>query len=203
MGVQADECKPVGRRHAVNETRRVAGRDRHAELRVLLSGADELVGVRLDAGSDPHQDCLGRVSSGRVLGKAVKVVKPVHHDAADAGFQRERELRVGLVVPVQDEPPGGDAGAQCAVQLPFGRHVDAETSPVGQPRHRPTEERLRRERDAVVECGHRLRAPGLEVPLVVDEQGRSEAFGEGEQVAPTDGEAAVRRDRRGVGQQRA
>ena len=136
-------------------------------------------------------------------GEALELVEAVDDDATDAGLPRRLQLGHGLVVAVEDEPVGRHAGGEGDVELAAGGHVEVHPLLVGEARHRQAEERLGGVGDPVTERGHRLAAAGPEVGLVVDEQGRAEALGQLEHVAPADAEPSVVADGRRVGQQLA
>ena len=94
--------------------------DREAELGVLLPGADEFVGMGLDPGRHPDEH-LRAFRRGRTrleeAAEAGDLVERVHDDAADAHLERRGELVGRLVVAVQDEPIGRDAGGEGDVKL--------------------------------------------------------------------------------------
>ena len=127
---------------------RLGGRARghgEAELGVLLAGADELVGVRLDARGDPHEHRGPRRRRRRVSSRPPEpgdLVEGVDDDAARPRLERGGQLVVGLVVAVQDQALGGHAGRQRDVQLAAGRDVEAHALLVGQAGHGPAQERL-------------------------------------------------------------
>ncbi len=74
--------------------------------------------------------------------------------------------------------PAGHTGAQHEVEFTAGRDVDAETLFEGESRHRAAQERLRRERDAVVEGARRLSTSRAKRLLVVDEEWRAVGAGQ-------------------------
>ena len=165
----------AARASAASARRRVPG-DAEAELRVDLAGADELVGVGLDARRDAQQHRRpSRPPRGHERLEAVELVVAVDDDAADARRRRRAaQLVLGLVVAVQDEPVGGHPGGEGDVELAAGGHVEVQPLLVGEAGHRPAEERLRGVGGAVGERVDGLPAPGPQVRLVVDEQRRAE-----------------------------
>ena len=175
----------------VDRTSRVARRHGESEFGVLLTGANELVRVRLDAGRHAHEavERRRRADERREQGDLFEVVDD---EPVDADCDRAFQFVGRLVVAVHDDASGRHAGAQHEVEFAAGRDVDAESLFKGQSRHRATEERLRREGDAVVEGARRLstsRAQGL---LVVDEEWRAVGAGESAQRDAAD-EHVVRR----------
>jgi hypothetical protein len=99
----------------------VSGGEGEAELLVLVRGGDELVGVCLDAdrGADQHRH--GRASgshpgSGQWQ-QPVDLVEGVDHDVPDPGVHGEPQLVDRLVVAVQRDPLGREAGGQREAQL--------------------------------------------------------------------------------------
>ena len=78
------------------------GGNGEAELRVLLSGPDELVRVRLDARGDPHQDLRSLGSPGNGLQQAAQagdLVERVDDDAADPCRSAVASSSVDLLLP--------------------------------------------------------------------------------------------------------
>ena len=71
---------------------------REAELRAVPPGADRLVGVGLDAGGDAHEDAPTPAAAARSISS-----QRVEHDECGPGLGRGPQLRVRLVVAVNDE----------------------------------------------------------------------------------------------------
>ena len=181
----------------------VAGGHAEAELRVDLSGADEVVGVRLDAGRGPDEDLRPEPVVGMELREPVELVEAVDHDATHPGGPRLPQLLDRLVVAVEHEALGRNASGQGHVQLAAGGHIEVHPLLVRQARHGQAQEGLGGVGHAVAEGGDRLPAPTPEVGLVVDEQGRAVLLGQVEHVASTDAKPSVVADRRRVRQQAA
>jgi hypothetical protein len=157
--------------------------------------------VGLDPGGHPQQDLWHPGPAGHEVLEPVELVVAVDHDAPHAGVEGGRQLVGGLVVAVEDDPPGFGAARQGDVQLAARRDVDAHPLLGHQCRHRLAEERLAGVAGTVTEGGDRLPAALPEVQLVVDEQRRPVLHGEVAQVDPADGEAARAVDHGGEGQQ--
>ncbi len=203
VGVDTDQLDPGHQLERGNGGRRGAGGHREAELRVLLAGLDELVRVGLDPRRHPHEYPGTRRTRGgiRQFPEARDLVEVVDDDAAHAGRQGRRQLRLRLVVAVHHEAIGGDAGGQRDRQLARRRHVEAHPLLVGQPGHGLAQERLGRVGHTVSPGRDRLPAALPEVRLVVDEQRRAVLLRQGEQVHPADREPTVVGDPRGGRQQ--
>ena len=132
------------------------------------------MGVRLDARCDAQLD----PRAGQALGvqgvEAVELVEAVDDDQAGARGERGPELLHRLVVAVDDQAVGGDAGRQGDVQLTTGGHVEQQPLLVDEAGDGPAQEGLGRVHDvAVAEHLDRLAAAGADVVLVVDEQRRA------------------------------
>ena len=155
----------------------VARRDAEAELRVVLAGADELVGVGLDAGRDPDQHLRddGRPRRGSAR-EPVELVEAVDDDATDAGPPRRRAARRATCCCRAGRAgrPGTPAASATCSSPPVAtsRCMPSSWASRAIARHRNA---LVGVRDAVAERGDRLAAPGPEVGLVVHEQRRAEA----------------------------
>ena len=203
MAVQADEVHRRRSPGAVDGRRGVAVGQVEAELRVVLTGGDVLVGVGVHARRDAQQHVRRRTGAGGVQGvEAVELVEAVDDDVAHAGLDRRAQLVDALVVAVQRARVGGHAGRERDVQLAAAGDVEEHPLLVRQPGHRPAQERLRRvDRPAGAERVDRLAAAGAEVRLVVDEHRRAVLGGQLVDAAPADHQRAVRRDRRRVRQE--
>ena len=192
---------------------RTSGRSRgeaEAELRVLLTGSDEFVGVDLDAGGDPGQHA-GPPPHGRfgVLGAAVErgrvgdqaldpvdLVEGVDHDTAHPDRQGRGQLLGRLVVAVQDQPLGRYTGGQGYVEFAPRGHIEAHALLVDEPRHGHAQERLGGVGHPVAPGRDRLAAGGTQMRLVVDEQWRAVGLGQLPDVAAADGQPSVSADGR-------
>ena len=101
VAVQPDQPQPAAREHPAHRLRGVAaGRQREAELLVLVRGGDELVGVRLDADGHPdqHRDATGAARRGE-RGQPGDLVERVEHDARRSRPRPRRSSAVDLLLP--------------------------------------------------------------------------------------------------------
>ncbi len=187
----------------IDRTECVAVREVEAELRVVLAGRDELVGVRVHAGGDPQHHAWGRADTrGGQHVEAIEFVEGVDHDVADLGFDRLAEFVAGLVVAVERACAGGHAGRHRHVQFATGGDVEQQTLVVGEAGHRPAQERLGGvDHPLGPERRDRLSAPSSQMGFVVDEQRRAVVLGQRLDRHAADLEPAVVTDRRGVRQQ--
>ena len=127
--------------------------------------------VRFDTGSDAHEHRRPRRTFGCQALEPVELVERVGHDPADAGVERGCELGGRLVVAVEDDPLGREAGVQRDVELPAGGDVEVHPLLRHEACHRDAQERLARVGDAAgAEEAGVLPASPAEVFLVVDEQ---------------------------------
>ena len=127
---------------------RVAGGQREAELLVLVRGGDELVGVRLDADGRAdqhrHRRAAGRHAAARQRHQPVDLVEGVDDDVPDPGVDGQLQLDQRLVVAVQRDPLGREAGGQREGELVAAAGVQVQAV-VGDPAgDLAAEERLRR-----------------------------------------------------------
>ena len=175
VAVQAGQVQPRLGRHPLGRLQRVAGGQREAELLVLVRGGDELVGVRLDADGRPdqHRDgrAPGRDAGGAERDEPVDLVEGVDDDVPDARVDSQPQLGRRLVVAVQGDPLGGEAGGKRQRELVAAAGVQVQAV-VGDPAgHLAAEEGLRR----VVHVGAgegvgEVLGPAAEVVLVEHEQ---------------------------------
>ena len=86
----------------LHEVVRLAGVDRHAELRVHLARVDGLERVRIESAGEPQQHLLRhpRLSRGPV--QHLELVEVVHNEISDAAFNAVFDVRVGLVCAVEE-----------------------------------------------------------------------------------------------------
>ena len=113
----------------------------------------------------------------------------------------ESELELRLVVPVEHQALGGEAGPVRDVSLAAGRDVEIEPLLVDETRHRHAEERLAGVRDsAVAERGAVVAAPGAQLAFVVHVERGTERLRQRE-VAAADRQTAVAVDGRGTRKQ--
>ena len=146
VGVHADQLDRGQQLEGGHRLGRRARRHREAELGVLSAGADELVGVGLDAGRDPDQD--GRAArrgaegessrrpSRAISSKESTTMRPTPHSRAVG------QLLFRLVVAVEDQLVGRHAGGEGDVELTPRRHIEVHALLMGQAGHGATEERL-------------------------------------------------------------
>ena len=90
-----------------------------------MAGRLRGVGGGLDAGDDPHQARLLMPRGDDAL-QPVDVVEVVHHDEADAVFDRQLELLVALGIAVQDQLAGVGARLQRGEDLAAARDVEVQ-----------------------------------------------------------------------------
>ncbi len=110
-------CRPTSRRWSAANTRRTAvhGRaagQRQPELLVLVRGRDELVSVRLDTDGDAHQHVLHDTAAPAIASRRSISIIESSDDVPDAGLDRGDQLVDRLVVAVQRNPLGREAGVQ-------------------------------------------------------------------------------------------
>ena len=166
VDVQPVDVEPAARARA----RRLERVHRaEAELRAVVAGPDRFVRVGLDAGRDADERTPDARSGG-----ALRLVRRVEHDER-AGLRRGRELLVGLVVAVDDEPVAREPGRPRERELAERRDVRAEPLLGEQPQQRDVRERLRPVDDERVGCGRAVRACARPQRLLaVDDERRSE-----------------------------
>ena len=162
----ASRCGRAGRRRsnageagdATDGPFGVADGEPEAELRVVLPGPDELVGVGLDAGRDPQQHAGHGMARSHQRLDAVDLVEGVDDDPTDAVVEGAAQLVGALVVAVQHEALGGDARGSGDVVLAAGRHVEVAALLRGEAGHGHAEERLGGVVHARTEGGHGVTA---------------------------------------------
>ena len=174
--VQPGELEHGQRQHPPDGLVGGAGREREAELLVVVRGGHELVGVRLDPGRHPDQDPRPGAGQVRVVGEPGDLLERVDHDVPDPGRHRLLDLGRQLVVAVQRDQRRVHPGRQRHRELAAGAHVHPEPF-LGHPaEHRPRAERLGRVGDVRVRP-ERLRVlagPAAHVRLVGDQHRRAE-----------------------------
>ncbi len=180
VAVQADELERGQAEDPAGGLRRGAAREGEAELLVLLTGLDVLVGVRLHSRRHPHLDtlaCPGALGDG---GQAHQLVEAVDHDAPDARLDRPHQLGHALVVAVERQPLHREAGPQRHSQLAAGADVEGQALLGHPPGDRGAQERLARVVDVAVGSPFRPErvaprpAAAAEVVLVQDVRGGAE-----------------------------
>ena len=94
-------------------------------------------------GRDPHQHAGGSgVVSRHERVDAIELVEGVGDDAPDAPLQRQLQLGVGLVVAVEDDAAGREAGVERELQLAAGGDVEVQALVGHQAGHGTAQERL-------------------------------------------------------------
>ena len=199
VAVQPAQVEHVGpRQQRGGRVERLAAGQAEAELLVLVTGGDELVGVRLDADGHPHHDRGHDAELGRDGGDPVDLVERVDDDPPHPVGQRLADLGGGLVVAVEADPLRREAGALRDRQLATRAHVEVQAL-VGDPaRHGRAEERLAR----VVDVGTGQPVEGrtepvaelpcarTEVVFIQDVRSSAVLLGQGEHVDAADGQPA-------------
>ncbi len=142
MGVESDEVDGRRRRRPLDRPSSVADAHAEPELRVVLAGLHVLMRVGLDARCHPQQHGRRDAVIRMKCVQAVELVERVDDEATDPRGARHPELFDALVVAVQDETVGGEAGRERDVKLSPGRDVEPEVLLVDQPRHGAAQKRL-------------------------------------------------------------
>ena len=143
---------------------------------------------------------------GQALGvqriEAIELVEAVDDDAADPGPERRPQLLHRLVVAVEHQAIGGDAGGEGDVELPTGGHVEEQPLLVDEAGDGAAQEGLGRvDHVPVAEDLDRLAAAGPDLVLVVDEQRRAVLRRELRDADPPDQQLPVGADGSVVGEQ--
>ncbi|TPW13350.1 MAG: hypothetical protein FD127_2080 [Acidimicrobiaceae bacterium] len=200
MAVHTYELDCRGTAGALDCPRRIAVAEVEAELRVVLPGGDVLVGVRVHPRRDAQHHLRRRQPLPAQRLDAIELFVAVDDDVAHARFDRGTQLVDALVVAVEGERIGRDAGLLGDEHLAATGHVEEHALLVRQAGHRLAEERLGRvHRPLVAERVDRLAAPMAKVRLVVDEQRRAVLGGELGDRGSSDAQGPVGRDRGGIG----
>ena len=205
VAVEPDEVDAVGGRRPLDGPLGIAVAEVEPELRIVLTGGDELVGVGVDPGRDPQQN-VGRGSDPFLVEhvEAIELVEGVDDDVTHTRRDRFTQLVAALVVAVHHARRSGHAGGQRHVQLTAGRDVEQHPLLVREPCHRPAQERLRRVDGALV--AERRRLPRGSVPGGALRRRRTGACRTRPRVArpsTTDRQPPVGADVGGVGKQSA
>ena len=159
------------------------------------------MGLGLDAGGDAEEDLGGGEAVGDEGVEPVELVEAVDDDPADAGLDRFPQLGRRLVVAMEGDPVGGDAGREADVELAAAGHVEAEAFLVDQPGHGPAEERLGGVDGVGSERFGGFPASGSEVIFVVDEERGAELPGQLGRLTTADEELPVGPDGGVVGEE--
>ena len=137
-----------------------------AELGVLLAGDDVVVGVGLDAGGDPVEDLHFLALPGADGLQQGELLKAVNDDAAHTALHRQLQLGGQLVVAVELDALGGEAGGEGAGELTAGDHVHAQPGVLHQPQQGGSAEGLGGvSRPGVLPLVQELGVKGLETVL--------------------------------------
>ena len=151
------------------------------ELGVVLAGADELVGVGLDAGRDAEQDPGHGQAVGRPGPRAVELVEASRRrcDRTPVGQGRGAARRGDLLLPWSTSRSAGTPAAQGHVILAARGDVEVASPPRARGGPWPgTGRPWWRSSTPGTEGRDRLAAAGPQVGLVVDEQRRAELGGQ-------------------------
>ena len=122
MAVEPVEDERGAGERGFHEVIRLSRGNRHAELRVDVSGDDLFMRVRVDAGGDPEQDMRRHAFFRGDPPEGLELVGRVDDDVSDAEIAGEREIRVRLVVAVEEDLLHGKARGLRREDL-TGRHA--------------------------------------------------------------------------------
>ena len=125
MAVQALERHVRSIQRGADKFQRLARADGDAELHVHPSGVHRLVGVRVDAGRDAQEYLLPHAAHARLAVQSLKLLRSVHHEAADAVVEGITDIRVGFAVAVEPDPLRREARLQGGMDFAAGDAVDA------------------------------------------------------------------------------
>ena len=140
--------------------------------------------MRIDAGGHAQQDLLHRAPGGRQFAQAHELVLAVHHEIAHARVHGVKDVRVGLVVAVEEGPLHRESGLHRREDLAGRNHIDAHFLLPHDPVHMHKAGRL-----AGI-CGRRLLAEAFgkgrlvqaavfpDAVLIEQVQGRTETLGQ-------------------------
>ena len=198
MRVDADQLDAGHELQRGNSLGRGPGGDGEAELRILLPGPHELVGVRLDAGRHPRQHLrpVGSRRCGLQEGtQARHLVERVDDDPAHAVLQGRPQLVDRLVVAVEDQPRRGDARGESDMELPAGCDVEVHPLVLSQTGHGAAQESFGGVGDAVAPRRDRLPARMAQMLLVVHEEWRAELLRQLQEIEAADAEMPLPVDR--------
>ena len=168
-----------------------------AELGVHRAGHDGLMGMGIDTGGDAEQDALGDAPCGGVSLQRQKLVHVVHHEGAHTHVHGIVHIPLGLVVAVEVDALGREAGTLGGVQLAARYAVHAHALLGGDPvdpREAQSLGGVERERVSTeigvsgIQVGAHHGADGV---LVHDVGGSAVYLGQLDGVQPADGEMAV------------
>lgn len=198
VAVEAEEAQAGVRADARHGVGRVAEGD--AELLVLVGRGQERVRVGVDTAVHAEPHALHATVPLGGLGHAIDLLEAVDDDRADADGDGAVDLGGRLVVAVEAEPLGVDAGRQRHGELAAGADVDVQAG-LGHPaRDLDGEERLARVVD--LGGGADLGEGGLQgvahlggalprLPLVDDVERGAEAGGQVGRAHASDGDLTV------------
>ena len=143
---------------------------REPELRLGVSGANGVMRRRLDARCQTDQNRSHTRGS-----CTVDLLERVQHHQR-ACLTRRAELRIRLVVSVENEPVTGDPRAQRKLELPERGHVGSDPLGGEQPEHRDVRKRLRPVHDERFGVHARVRARTREQRLPAEHDKRCPEF---------------------------
>ena len=93
VAVQPDQSQVIGGEYPADGRHRRAAGHRQPELLVFVCGGDELVGVRLDADGEAHEDILDDARLARDRVEALDFDHRVQDDVTHPGLDRRGQLR--------------------------------------------------------------------------------------------------------------
>ena len=147
VAVQAHQAHVLSGQHVADALEGEVLAHGEAELRVLATGADVLVGVGLNAGGDAHVHVLHHAEAPGDLVHAGQLDAGIKHDAPHAGGDGLFQLVGRLVVAVDEHALHGEVYRAGAGQLAAARHIQAQPLGLGDAHHFLVQERLRRVND--------------------------------------------------------
>ncbi len=124
MRVQAEKLEGIAGTDADNRGGGI--RERDSELLVLAGGGKVLVGLRVNPAVEPQTHRLSTMVSRRGIRHPFDLDHAVDHDDADAGRDRPFDFGDRLVVSVETETGGVDAGGERDGKLSAAADVDVE-----------------------------------------------------------------------------
>ena len=144
VAVQAHQAHVLGGQHVADALEGEVLAHGEAELRVLATGADVLVGVGLYAGGDAHVHVLHHAEAPGDLVHAGQLDAAVQHDASHTGGDGLFQFAGRLVVAVDEHALHGEVHRAGAGQLAAAGHIQAQPLGLGDAQHFLVQKRLRR-----------------------------------------------------------